>query len=166
MILHLLRTVLSTTCVTLNHRRSPVFDNQHAVLVHCLHALVGVDSFRKPFQPSNDGPYRVFLWVYNSFILDPDGHHDSVSINCIKVAFIKNSYLPKTTVSPLTPIDLCLILSWVPHHMQSCFLNCQKHVLLYHHGHRQPRLFKHPHLKLVLAAQCTCRTEYTCNFGK
>lgn len=54
----------------------------------CAFVFVRVDSVRKSLQPPYEGPFRVVSRKDKYFVIDRNGHKDTISIDRLKVAYV------------------------------------------------------------------------------
>ena len=57
----------------------------------CTHVFVRQDHVQKPLDMPYKGPYRVIRRARKYFVLDLDGRQDTVSLDCLKPAFMNHS---------------------------------------------------------------------------
>ena len=56
-------------------------------LKSCTHVFICHDAVRKPLQKPYDGPYKVIKRSDKYYTVDVSGHHEVVSIDCLKPVF-------------------------------------------------------------------------------
>ncbi|BHF82306.1 hypothetical protein SprV_0802544300 [Sparganum proliferum] len=74
-------------------RTSPACSFIPPDLNKCDFILVRHDAVRRPLQPPYDGPYKVLRRSDKDVVIDRNGKTDTVSIDCVKPAYIDDSDL-------------------------------------------------------------------------
>nr|CDS30805.1 gag pol polyprotein [Hymenolepis microstoma] len=87
------RSILPTP-TRLNDRPTHI----HKDLCTCPFVFARVDTVKKPLHPPYDGPYKVLKHEYKYFILVRYGAKDSVSIEQLKPAYLKQTPKPESAV--------------------------------------------------------------------
>ena len=69
-------------------------------LKSCTHVFIHHDAVKKPLQKPYDGPYKMIKHSNKHYTVDIDGHHEVVSIDCLKPVF----HDAPPTIQPTYPI--------------------------------------------------------------
>ena len=108
---HLRNTMARLRPKQTSHHRQP---STHipVELQSCTFVFVLHDTHRTPLQYTYDGPFKVLGWAAKFFTLDLNGRQDTVSVDCLKPAFLDTDWglgerpesQPSTRVQHVPPI--------------------------------------------------------------
>ncbi|CAM0512769.1 unnamed protein product [Fasciola hepatica] len=68
----------------------------------CLPVFVRVDSVRESRQPPYDGPFCVIKCWDRYLVIDRKRHHDSISVDRLKVAYVEPASVADPAIVPFT----------------------------------------------------------------